>query len=153
MYVSGIFVRRGALSATTAAMTMFVAGCFFDQLQQSQENDIHRVEQKQVSLQAEQTKSGKLRQEEEQLAVELEARELTLAELNERVEALNAKNGLVIADNDEARLRYRDRLAQLHEYNLQIAATRVAPDSIEERRERLEALKIRLREQLDAMLH
>lgn len=136
-----------------AAVMMMLSGCFFDQLQQSQENDIRRVEQKQATLQAEQARSAKLSAQEEELNSELGERQLSLAELNERVQRINTENGRTLEDNAAARQRYHDLLAQLHESNEQLYAARLAPEgSVEERRERVEYLKARLKEQVDVLL-
>ena len=130
-----------------------MSGCFFDQLQRSEENDIQRVEQKRATLQTEQDRSATLKRQEAQLAAELSERQLSLSELNERVQRINEENGRAIADNDAARLHYHDLLAQLHETNGQLAsAQQGTAASIEERRERIASLKARLSAQLDLLL-
>ena len=139
---------------TSAAITLMLSGCFFDQLQQSQERDIRRVEQKQATLQAEQARSAKLSLQEEQLSSELGERELSLAELNERVQKINADNGRTIEDNDAARQRYQNLLGQLHESNEQLNVARNAlGGSVEERRAHIESLKAQLKEQVDLLFH
>lgn len=47
-------------------------------------------------------------------------RQLSLNDLNERVQEINAANGRALAENDAARAQYRDLLAQLHETNDEI---------------------------------
>jgi ABC-type uncharacterized transport system auxiliary subunit len=133
-------------------LILTLSGCFFDQLQRSEENDIQRVEQKQATLHAEQARAATLQQQEEQLAAELSARQLSLNELNDRVQKINAANGRSIADNDAKRLQY-DLIGQLHETNKQLALLQQgAPSSIEERRERIAYLQTRLKAQLDVLL-
>ena len=132
---------------------LLLSGCFFDQLQRSEENDIQRVEQKQATLQTEQYRSATLKQQEEQLAAELSERQLSLNQLNDRVQEINAENGRAIADNVATRLQYNDLLGQLHETNEQLAlAQQGTAGSIEERRERVASLKARLKAQLDLLL-
>lgn len=138
----------------SAAITLMLSGCFFDRLQQSQESDIRRVEQKQATVQAEQARSTKLSLQEEELSSELGERELSLAELNERVQKINAENGRTIEDNDAARQRYQNLLAQVHESNEQLNVARNAlGGSVEERRAHIESLKAQLKEQVDLLLH
>lgn len=129
-----------------------LSGCFFDQLQRSEENDIQRVEQKQAALQAEQGKSATLKQQEEELAAELGERQLSLNQLNDRVQKINAANGHSIADNNEKRLQY-DLIVKLHDTNEQLAMLRKgAQGSVEDRRDRIVYLRTRLKAQLDVLL-
>jgi hypothetical protein len=144
---------RGAPWASLPVTILMLSGCFFDQLQRSEENDIRRVEQKQTALQAEQGRAAALKQQEEQLAADLSERQLSLSELNDRVQKINAANGRFIADNEAKRLQY-DLIVQLHETNGQLALLQqAAPGSIAERRERIADLQTRLRAQLDVLLH
>jgi len=136
-----------------ASVALIVSGCFFDELQRSEENDIQRVEQKQAALRAEQDRAAALKQQEGQLAAELSERQLSLNELNDRVQEILAANGRSIADNDAKRLQYRVLLGQVHETNEQLAALQERPPrSIEERRERIASLKAQLKAQLDLIL-
>lgn len=131
---------------------LMLCGCFFDQLQRSDESDIRRVEQKQATLQAEKQRLAALKRQEEELAAELSERQLSLNELNDRVQRINAANGRSIGDNDAKRLQY-DLIEQLHETNEQLAVLQKgAAGSIEERRERMTYLKTRLKAQLDDLL-
>lgn len=139
------------MTTVISAVTV-LGGCFFDQLQRSDQADIQRVEQKRATLQSEQARSATLNQKEGELATELGERELSLNELTERVQRINVENGRAIADNDAARLRYRDLLAQLHEINAQLAAAREDGDGTAGRRERIDSLKARLQTQLDLLL-
>jgi predicted nuclease with TOPRIM domain len=145
-------LKRGPSPAIPVSAALLLSGCFFDQLQRSEESDIQRVEQKQATLHTEQYRSDTLKQQEEQLATELSERQLSLNELNDRVQEINAENGRAIADNDAARLRYHDLLGQLHETNEQITlAQQGTVGSIEERRERIASLKARIKAQLDLL--
>ncbi len=140
---------KPALVGTTLLM---LSGCFFDQVQRSEETDIRRVEQKQVALQAEQHKSTALIQQEDQLAAELSERQLSLSELTDRVQNINSANGGVIAENDAKHLQHQDLIAQLHETNHELAQLQQGtPGSIEERRVQIADLKARLRAQLDQL--
>ncbi len=146
-------LERAPWPAIPVSMVLMLSGCFFDQLQRSEEKDIQRVEQKQATLQAERDRSATLKQHEERLAAELSERQLSLNELNDRVQKINAANGRSIADNDAKRLQY-DLIEQLHETNEQLVLLqRGTPSLIEERRERISYLKTRLREQLAILLH
>jgi flagellar biosynthesis/type III secretory pathway chaperone len=132
---------------------LLLNGCLFNQLQQSEESDIQRVEQKQAMLQTEQTRSATLKRQQDELATELSERQLSLNELNDRVQEINAKNGRAIAVNDAARLEYDNLLGQLHETNRQLAvAQQGSAGSTEERRERIASLKAQLKAQLDLLL-
>jgi uncharacterized phage infection (PIP) family protein YhgE len=146
-------LTRGPWPAIPVSAVLLLSGCFFDQLQRSEENDIQRVEQKQATLQTEPYRSATLKQQQEQLATELSERQLSLNELHDRVQEINAENGRAIADNDATRLQYNDLLGQLHETNEQLAlAQQGTAGSIEERRERIASLKARLKAQLDLLL-
>lgn len=144
---------RGHRLALTAGSVVLLGGCFFDQVQRSEEGDIQRVEQKQSLLHSEQEKSAQLERQREQLAAELGTRQLSLDELNAQVEEINAENGHAIAENEAARARYLDLLAQLHETNEELAlAQQGAAGGVEERRERIHSLKSRLKAQVDLLL-
>jgi predicted mannosyl-3-phosphoglycerate phosphatase (HAD superfamily) len=132
---------------------VLLGGCFFDHVQRSEESDIQRVEQKQAILQAEQQKSTRLRQQEEQLAAAMSERELSLQDLSTRVQQINAENGRAIADNEAALAQYHALLAQLHDTNKELAlAQQSRAGSIADRRERIASLEARLKAQLDLLL-
>lgn len=145
---------RAALAMTGAIAVMLpAAGCYFDQLQRSQESDIQRVEQKRAALETEQQQSAALQQQTDQLASVLSERELSLDELNARVSELNARNRRFIADNDAARARYRELLEQVHDTNGQVVRARQeAAGELSERRRHLGALEAQLKEQIRLLL-
>lgn len=133
---------------------LLLGGCVFDQLQRSNEKDIERVEQKQAALHAEQDRSAVLTRQEELLAAELSERQLSLNEINDRVEKLQAANGVAIANNESKRLQHRDLIGRLHQTNQQLASLqRGADGSIEERRQRIDYLKSQIKAQLQLLLH
>jgi predicted nucleic acid-binding Zn-ribbon protein len=132
---------------------LLLSGCFFDQLQRAEEDDIQRVEQKQASAQSAKYRSATLEQEEEQLATELNERQFSLNALNDRVQEINENNGRTIADNDAARSQFHELLMQLQEANEQLAlAQQGTVGSIEERRERIASLKAQIRAQIHLLL-
>ena len=136
------------------SVALLLGGCVFDQLQRSNEDDIQRVEQKQVTLQAEQDRSAVLTRQEDLLVAELSERQMSLDELNVRVEKLQAENGRAIADNESKRLQYRDLIGRLHQTNQQLASLQRAADgSIEERHQRIDYLKSQIKAQLQLLLH
>lgn len=136
-----------------AACAMLLGGCFFDQVQRSEESDIERVEHKQAALQSEQQRAAELKHQEDELAGELGERELSLHELDARVQDINAANGRAIAENEAGRARYRDMLARLHETNEELAlAQNASGGSVEERRARIASLKAQIKEELDLLL-
>jgi hypothetical protein len=133
---------------------MLVGGCFFDQVQRSEESDIQRVQDKQATVQREQERSTGLEQQEAALATELGERIVSLNDLNARVQEINAENGRAIAENEASRADYLDLLTQLHETNEELALVQQGgAGSIEERQERIASLKKRLKAQLDLLLH
>src|ERR1700733_11046514 len=145
--------KRSMWGVILLSAVLLVSGCFFDQLQRSEESDIQRVEQKQGTLETEQNQSQSLKQQEEQLATDLSERQLSLDELNDRVETINAENGRTIANNEAMRLQYHQLLAQLHETNEQLRLAQQGTDgSVEERRERIASLKAELDAQIDRLL-
>src|SRR5579863_3926709 len=91
--------KWGIYRAGPVCIMGLLTGCFFDQVQKSEEGDIQRVEQKQATLQAQRERAAILPRQEQQLTTELSERQLTLDELTRRVEALNAENGHALADN------------------------------------------------------
>lgn len=136
------------------SVALLLGGCVFDQLQRSNENDIQRVEQKQATLQAEQDRSAVLSRQEDLLVAELSERQMSLNELNDRVEKLQAENGRAIANNESQRLQYRDLIGRLHQTNQQLASLQRATDgSIEERHQRIDYLKSQIKAQLQLLLH
>src|ERR1700688_1261334 len=60
-------LKRGPSPAIPVSAALLLSGCFFDQLQRSEESDIQRVDRKQATLQTEQYRSDTLKQQEEQL--------------------------------------------------------------------------------------
>lgn len=136
------------------SVALLLGGCVFDQLQRSNENDIQRVEQKQATLQAEQDRSAVLTRQEELLGAELSERQMSLEELNDRVEKLQAENGRAITDNESKRLQYRDLIGRLHQTNQRLASLqRGTEGSIEERRQRIDYLRSQIKAQLQLLLH
>ncbi len=148
-----VLLKRGPWPPIPLGAVLLLSGCYFDQLQRSEESDIQRVEQKQATVQTAKSRSETLEQEEKQLATELSEHQFSLDALNDRVQGLNADNGRAIADNDAARLRYHELLGQLQETNEQLAlAQRDTVGSIEERRERIASLKARIKAQIHLLL-
>lgn len=137
-----------------ALTTVFpLSGCFFDQVQRSEEDDIQRVEHKQATLQTAQDKAATLREQEEQLAAELSGRQLSLNELNDRVQEINAENGRALAQNEAARLQYHELLTQLHQTSEQLALAKQGQvGTIAERREHIASLKAQLKAQIDLLV-
>jgi predicted nuclease with TOPRIM domain len=147
-----------ALTSTAMSIAMSMAlmlgGCVFDQLQRSNENDIHRVEQKQATLKTEEDRSSRLKQQEDELLAELGERQFSLSELNDRVEQLQVENGRAIAQNVSRRSDYADLMERLHQSNAQLASLQHATDSsTEQRRERIDYLKAQVKAQLQLLLH
>ncbi len=139
--------------AVPLTMVFLLGGCFFDQVQRSEEEDIQRVEHKQATLQTAQDKAATLREQEEQLAAELGERQLSLTELNDRVQEINAENGRALAQNEAARLQYHELLTQLHQTSEQLALAKQGPaGTIEERREHIASLKAQLKAQIDLLV-
>jgi flagellar biosynthesis/type III secretory pathway chaperone len=146
-------VKHGLWPTIATGSAVLLGGCFFDQVQRSEESDIQRVEQKQAVLQAEQERSTRLGQQEEQLTAEMSERQLSLTDLSARVQEINTENGRAIADNEAARAHYLALLAELHDTNEELAlAQHGAAGSIAERRERIASLTARLKAQLDLLL-
>jgi hypothetical protein len=145
--------RNRKRAGIAAILTLVLEGCFFDRVQRSEEDDIQRVEQKQATLQTEQYRAAVLDQKEEQLANEMGVRELSLQELNDRIERINADNGREISNNEAKRLQYQALLAQLHETNQRLSSLQQGdPIHLEQQRDQIADLKTRLREQLDLLL-
>jgi septal ring factor EnvC (AmiA/AmiB activator) len=150
---SAVPVTRSLCSALALGSAVLLGGCFFDQVQRSEENDIERVQQKQALLQSEQQRSTRLQQQKEQLAAELAARKVSLDDLNAQVQEINAENGRTIAENEAARAHYLDLLTRLHETNQELAlAQQGGADAVEGRREHIASLKARLKAQIDILL-
>ena len=150
--VSSIGTFRWRCLAMSASLLL--GGCVFDQLQRSNESDIHRVEQKQAALQAEQDRSARLARQEDLLAAELSERQVSLKELNDRVETLQVQNGRAIAGNDSQRQEYRALIGRLYQTNQQLASLQGGTDaSTEERRQRIDYLKSQIKAQLELLLH
>lgn len=145
--------RNRKRAGIAAILTLVLEGCFFDRVQRSEEDDIQRVEQKQATLQTEQYRAAVLDQKENQLANEMGIRELSLQELNDRIERINADNGREISNNEAKRLQYQALLAQLHETNQRLSSLQQGdPAHLEQKRDQIADLKTRLREQLDLLL-
>lgn len=148
----GVTSRMLSFCPLLLAGSAMLNGCFFDRLQQSEESDIQRVQQKQSLLQSEQSGSATLKQQEDMLATELSERELSLNELNDRVQAINAQNGRGLAGNEAARIQYGVLLNRLHDTNRELAAAQQGTtDSIADRRARIASLKARLTAEVDSL--
>jgi chromosome segregation ATPase len=142
------------LRSTALSMALVLGGCVFDQLQRSNENDIHRVEQKQATLKTEEDRSERLKQQEDELITELGERQFSLSELNERVEKLQMENGRALAENESRRSDYADLMERLHQSNAQLASLQRGNEGpIEQRRERIAYLKNQIKAQLQLLLH
>jgi hypothetical protein len=137
--------KEGGARIVLISTALMIGGCVFDQLQRSNENDIHRVEQKQATLQAEEDRSARLKRQEDELVVELSERQFSLSELNGRVEKLH---------NGSRHRDYADLIERLHQTNSQLASLQRGTDgSMEQRRERVDYLKTQIKAQLQLLLH
>jgi chromosome segregation ATPase len=146
--------KEGGARMVLISTALMIGGCVFDQLQRSNENDIHRVEQKQATLQTEEDRSARLKRQEDELVAELGERQFSLSELNGRVEKLQAENGRAIADNGSRHRDYADLIERLHQTNSQLASLQRGTDgSMEQRRERVDYLKTQIKAQLQLLLH
>src|SRR5271165_1409052 len=144
--VSGFWILASAVVA--------LSGCTIAELQREEKADAESVRQKQAAVQAEQARSDALGQQQQQLKADLARRQMTLAELNARVEQLRAANDKDSAANADVR-RERDHLiAKIHDSGVQLVALQQDPDnSSAQKQARIDYLKRQIQDQLDLLLH
>lgn len=148
--------RRRLLRATLLAGTLLAvgSGCTIARLQQEESGDEQRVREKEAALQAEQQRAAELTKQKDQLAADLSTRELSLAELNEKLEPLRLANSRQSAENELARRERARLIAELQEMSAQLAQLRKSPqDPSSEQRQRIDFLKRQIKDQLDLLLH
>jgi len=147
---------RRSLRASLLACTLLAlgSGCTIARLQQEAAGDEQRVREKEAALQAEQRRSNDLTRQKDELAADLSTRELTLAELNEKIEQLRLANARRSEENTQAR-QERERLVEdLRQLSAQLAQLRKSPeDPSPGQRQRIEFLRRQIRDQLDLLLH
>src|SRR5271167_1935713 len=93
----------GASWIPALAAIAVLNACTIAELQREEKADTEKVRQQTAAVQAEQARSDSLAQEQTQLTAELAQRQLSLNELNTRVEQLQAANARDAAANDEVR--------------------------------------------------
>jgi len=148
--------RRRLLRTTLLAGTLLAVGggCTIARLQQEESGDEQRVREKEAALQAEQQRAAELTKQKDQLAADLSTRELSLAELNEKLEPLRLANSRQSAENELARRERARLIAELQEMSAQLAQLRKSPqDPSSEQRQRIDFLKRQIKDQLDLLLH
>ena len=148
--------RRRLLRTTLLAGTLLAvgSGCTIARLQQEESGDEQRVREKEAALQAEQQRAAELTKQKDQLAADLSTRELSLAELNEKLEPLRLANSRQSAENELARRERARLIAELQEMSAQLAQLRKSPqDPSSEQRQRIDFLKRQIKDQLDLLLH
>jgi chromosome segregation ATPase len=129
-------------------------GCTIAELQRQQRADTQRVQLKEANLHAEQERTDALNGQKEQLTAELSLRQVSLDELNARVDQLQAANARQYAANDAVRLERQRLIGNIQELNTQLTALRHSPDTAtEQKQQRVEYLKQQIRAQLDLLLH
>jgi hypothetical protein len=141
-------VALAALSALAA-----LGGCTILDMQRDESADEARIHDKEVALQAEQARADQLNGQETQLEADLAQRQLSLVELNQRVEELRTANSRDSNENDIQRIERRQLLGQLQRTNAELAALHKNSDMSALKQERIEFLKQQLATQLDLLLH
>jgi hypothetical protein len=138
----------------TYTFAILVSGCTIAELQREEKADAERVRLKQASLQSEQERTDALNGQKDQLTAELSKHQVSLAELNARLDQLQATNARESSANDAVRLERQRLVVRLHELNAQLAALQQSPDTAAtQKQEHIEYLKQEIRTQLDLWLH
>jgi len=145
-------LRAVAAAAVLAGVGM-QGGCTLVQMQREEREDAARVQQKETALQAEQAQADELDRQKQQLTAELAERQLSLTELNQRVDELRTANARDSSDNEMLRIERRKLLGELRDTNAELAALQHSADGSAQKRERVEFLKHQLDTQLDLLLH
>jgi chromosome segregation ATPase len=142
-------MRRGVL-----ILAAFLSGCTIAELQRQERAGTERVRLKEVNLHAEQERTDALSSQKEQLTAELSHRQVSLDELNARVDQLQAANARDYAANDAARLERQRLIGKIRELNVQLVALQQSTDTAtEQKQQRIEYLKQQVSAQLDLLLH
>jgi hypothetical protein len=144
-----------------AALGAFLNGCAIVQLHHDEKAEAAKVSESEAALQVEQQRADALNRQKDVLTDELTKRQLSLAELNQRVDQLRAANAQETTSNEGARrardadLLERKRLIEkIQEGSAQIAALQKSPDnSSAEKLQRIAYLKRQIGQQLDLLLH
>jgi hypothetical protein len=136
-----------------------LSACTIARLQREEAADLERVHQKELAVQSEQDRSDTLDRDKDQLLADLNERQVSLSELNERIERINAANGRAIVDNQSIRLERQRKLDHLAELNAQLTAASAAradqsnDDTSAQKQARIDYLRSQIKQQLELLLH
>lgn len=141
-------------AAAAAAALCCLAGCTISQLKQDVAQTQARIEDKQRALDASQVQQGELRQEQVRLASELGSRQLSLSELNHRLDQLQAANRRSMAATEEQREQKRRLDEQIRKHKQELAQIQ-APNGLsdDDKRRRIEQLRQEIKKQLELQTH
>jgi hypothetical protein len=144
-----------------AALGAVLNGCTIVQLHHDEKAEAAQVSASEAALQVEQQRADALNRQKDALTDELTKRQLSLDELNQRVDQLRAANAQQSTANEgtrrarDADLLERKRLIEkIQEGSAQIAALQKSPDNLSaEKLQRIAYLKRQIGQQLDLLLH
>jgi hypothetical protein len=144
-----------------SALAVVLNGCTIVQLQRDEKAEAAKVNASEVALQAEQQRADVLNRRKNELTEDLTQRQLSLDELNQRVDQLRAATAQDMTANASVR-RTRDAdvlerkrlIEKIQGGSAQIAALQQSPDgSNAEKLARIAFLKRQIGQQLDLLLH
>lgn len=148
------WTMRASTGATVVALLLpVIGGCTLAQLNQQVDASQARVNAKQKELDAEQTRQAALHQDMLDLSQELEQRQMSLDDLNARLEQLRQQNAKAAAATSAQQARKRQIQAQIKSYQDQLAAIQRNPGMTDAEKRKLSAhLQDEIRKALQQMV-
>jgi chromosome segregation ATPase len=152
---SSATMKAGGLSWIPAlAAIAALNGCTIVELQREEKADTEKVRQQTAALQAEQARNDSLVQQQAQLKTELAQRQLSLNDLNARVDQLQAANARDATANEELRHQRAVLIGKIHDTGVQLVALQQDPGNASAQKQaQIDFLKRQIQDQLNLLLH
>jgi septal ring factor EnvC (AmiA/AmiB activator) len=129
-----------------------LAGCTVTKLKSDNERAVQQIDVKQQELIQARQQQAELEAERQRLVNDLRTRELTLAEIDTRLQELERRNNAAAATTEEQRRQKAQRQKVLVDAKAQIKSLERAPDlSAEAKARRLKEVREELRKTLELM--
>lgn len=139
--------------AMLAVLTSALCACTVMQLKKDVEQDEARVAGKEGELKSEEARQAQLREEIARLQEDLSTRQVSLDDLQSRLEQLRRANANTLDATQEQRVRKQRREVKLKTHQKELVKIQQSDATITEKKKKLEHLKEEIRKSLNLLMH
>lgn len=136
-----------------AVLTSALCACTVMQLKKDVEQDEARVAGKEGELKSEEARQAQLREEIARLQEDLSTRQVSLDDLQSRLEQLRRANANTLDATQEQRVRKQRREVKLKTHQKELVKIQQSDATITEKKKKLEHLKEEIRKSLNLLMH